>query len=351
MRIWIDIENPPQVQYLLPFKAVLEALGADVTLTARDYGFTYSLLRRQHVPFDAVGASYGKGRARKVAGVLARARALAALMRRGERPAALICAGRAPVVAARALGVPSFALIDYEHVHLALFRLARSSLVVPSVIGVGAFTDRGFAAGRLIRYPGLKEDLTFASVDLDAIPPHTFAELEGADLVKVLFRPAAEESHYYRPESGDQSLRALEHLAGQERAVVIFSPRYPSQLELLRRFDFTNPPVVLEQAVPFIPLLKGVDAVVSAGGTMLREAAYLGVPAFSLFRGEPGGVDRHLERLGRLHFVRTAEDLDALRPERVDPSPPLGPDPSIIGDLAERILARAGAVPAGRAHA
>ena len=64
--------------------------------------------------------------------------------------------------------------------------------------------------------------------------------------------------------------------------------------------------------MPFVSLLSAVDAVMSSGGTMLREAAYLGIPAYSIFRSELGAVDRHLQAAGRLHFVERAADLDSI---------------------------------------
>ena len=53
MRIWIDVENPPQVQYLTPLADAFRQAGADVVLTARDYGSTYALLEGRGVPFHA----------------------------------------------------------------------------------------------------------------------------------------------------------------------------------------------------------------------------------------------------------------------------------------------------------
>ena len=341
MHVWIDIENPPQVKYLLPFRRAFEAAGADVRLTARDYGMTYELLRDQGAAFEPVGASYGKERWRKAVGLAGRTRALTTRFARRPRPVALVCAGRASVLAARALGIPSFDLCDYEYVHQSVYRLTRSFLVYPDVIDPGVFERQGIRRDRLVPYRGIKEDLTFAGLDVDAVEPHAFPQLAGRDLRRVLFRPAAEESHYYSSESGLRTVRTLERLAGRDDAVVVFSPRYPHQVELLRRFRWVNEPIVLDQAIELVSLLKAVDAVVSAGGTMLREAAYLGVPAYSIFGGRQGAVDAYLESLGRLHFVSGDGDLDGLfeagRSDGV-----LRSNPRLLHDLVAVVAERAG---------
>jgi hypothetical protein len=92
--------------------------------------------------------------------------------------------------------------------------------------------------------------------------------------------------------------------------------------------------------VPFVPLLKAVDLVVSSGGTMAREAAYLGVPSYTAFQGEPGGVDRHLASLGRLTFLGSPPDLERLRLEKAPGFSPLASNPRLLDDLTELVLSR-----------
>ena len=51
------------------------------------------------------------------------------------------------------------------------------------------------------------------------------------------------------------------------------------------------------------------DLVVSGGGTMNREAAALGVPVYSIFRGKLGAVDKYLSEKGRLVLIETVADV------------------------------------------
>jgi predicted glycosyltransferase len=341
VRVWIDIENPPQVQYLLPFKGAFEAAGADVAVTARDYDMTYPLLEQRGVAFERIGARAGAGQARKVAAALGRARALRSAFRRRPRPVALISAGRGAVLAARSLGIPTFVFGDYEFTDARIYRLTGSYAVYPDVIDRSVQLRRGFPERALMPYRGLKEDLTFAGVDLDAVPTHEFPALRDSPRARVLFRPPAEESHYYSDESGDLAMATLAHLARLEDAVTIFSARYPRQVEYVSRFEWANEPVVLDRAVPFLELLKAVDAVISGGGTMLREAAYLGVPAYTIFRGTPGAVDLHLQSLGRLRVIASPDDLRGIAFERGARRPVLASNPDLLDELVQAILARA----------
>jgi predicted glycosyltransferase len=341
LRFWIDIENPPQVQYLLPLVGVLEERGMDVLITARDEGITFEILRNRQVPFHPVGRQFGKGRIAKARGVFARSRALLALVRRGDRPIGLISSSRASALAARSLGIPSFIVCDYEYADLRLYRLAGSYVLHPDVIDSEAFLGRGFRRERVISFAGLKEDISFTGTDIDAVTPHTF-EIDD-QLVRVLFRPPAEESHYHSARSRQIALELLGYLADRKAAVVIFSPRYAWQSQYLSRFKWANPPVLLREAVPFISLLRGVDLVVSSGGTMVREAAWLGVPVYSIFQSEIGTVDRYLNSIGRLEFISSPQEFARLHLARLTEPAPRMQVSGVPQQLVEAVLDRSGA--------
>ena len=346
-RVWIDIENPPQVRYLLPLKRAFESAGAEVAVTARDYGITLELLDNEGVAFHAIGASYGKRKSRKALGLLRRTRALRRFAR-AWRPDALIHAGRASALAARQLGIFALAICDYEYASLTVERLSRTYLAHPDVIPGSFFVEHGIAPQRLLPFRGLKEDLSFSGMDVDAIAAHPLPGLPRDGMARVLFRPPAEESHYYVSSSGLFAEAALARLSAREDVVVVFSPRYPWQIEQLGSVNWKNEPYVLRDAAPFVPLLAAVDAVVSSGGTMTREAAYLGVPAYSIYQGACGGVDRHLSSLGRLRLVTAVEELDAIEPRQRGAVDPLAANPGLPGDLVAAVNERVAAARAGR---
>ena len=339
MRIWIDVENPPQVQYLTPLVAAFESAGADVVLTARDYGSTFALLAARGVPFHRVGASYGAGKRRKATGLVQRTGKLVALFGGKKRPDAVVHAGRAPALAGWLLRIPSFGLRDYEYVDVTVDRLVKNWILHPRVFDPAVFIAHGVRRDRFLPYEGLKEDITFAGVDLGSVEP---LDLPGASdgLVRILVRPPAEESHYYSSDSGRFAHDLLAYLAAQERAQVVFSPRYARQSAYLEDVDWRNEPVVLEESAPFLPLLTAVDAVVASGGTMAREAAYLGIPSYSIFQGEIGGVDRHLASLGRLELLSSDHDFERLRIEPRPDAKPLAANPDLPRQLVEVVTSR-----------
>jgi predicted glycosyltransferase len=68
--------------------------------------------------------------------------------------------------------------------------------------------------------------------------------------------------------------------------------------------------VIPENVIDGLNLLWHSDLVVSGGGTMNREAAALGVPVYSVFRGKIGAVDRQLQKEGRLTLVENSDDVE-----------------------------------------
>jgi uncharacterized protein len=332
VRLWVDIENPPQAQYLTPLADAFKRAGAEVLITARDLGITFDLLREQGVDFRPVGEGFGPRRWQKAVGVARRGRALRKIVRAGQRPDALVAVSRPSMLVARRLGFPSFMVCDYEHADLRLYRLARSFILHPAVIAREVFVEKGFPPERVIGFAGLKEDISFSRLDIDSVPSHDLGIADG--LVRVLFRPPAAESHYYVSQSGALARELLEHLAADDRVVVVFSPRYGWQSDELTDLTWTNPPVVLKDAVPFVPLLKSVDLVVSSGGTMLREAAWFGVPAYSIFQSELGSVDRYLESINRIELIASAEEFGRIRVEKLKQRQP----PMAVAGVPERLV-------------
>ena len=342
---WIDIENPPQVQYLLPFRDAFRAAGVNTIVTARDYGSTLTLLDDAGVHPYVFGKRVGRGKARKAVATAKRARELSSFFELAAKPDAALSVSRSAAIAARRLGVPNFVMIDYEHAFLRLYRFTRSVIMFPNVIDPANFRRKGLRDEQLMAIQGIKEDLTFAGVDAEAVEPFDLGPLpEGA--VRVLCRPPSETSHYYRKSSTTMARATLQRLA-EAGALVVFSPREPRQAALLEGLPWKHEPVTLTRAVPFVSLLKSVDLVVCSGGTMLREAAYLGIPAYSIFQSEIGGVDRWLERIGRARLIARPEDLDQIELKPRGPLNRLDSNPNLLDQIVSIIApasTRAGGV-------
>lgn len=337
---WVDVENPPQVQYLTPFVRVLAERGHRVVLTARDSGMTLPLLRQRGLDPRVVGGNPPGARLAKLLAVAVRAIGLGSLARK-TRPDFVLSSSRASAAAARLLGIPCFIVCDYEYAELGLYRRFDATLLHPDVISVSRFRELGFPPERLIAFAGIKEDISFAGVDLESIPEQTWSS--GDARLRVLVRPPAESSHYFDPRSRTILLALLDHLADRDDVHTVFAPRSPGQVGDVLAPRWRRTPTVLSRPVPFDSLLRSVDRVVSAGGTMLREAAYLGVPAFSLFAGHLGAVDDYLRGSGRLWTIGSADEFDQITVPRAPP-PPFPRNPGLVESLTDQIVARIGAV-------
>ena len=306
-------------------------------VTAVDHATTASLLQQRGIDAITVGTKAGSGRARKIVGIAARGISLGHALRR-RRPDLLIAVSRSALLGAWMLRRPAFALCDYEYVNLSVGRLTSSYLIHPSVIDAEAFTSRGIRRDRLLPMPALKEALSFDGVDLGSEAPAQLPLSVEPGVSIALVRPPGEQAHYFVPESMDLYRALLEHLSKRTDMAVALAPRYPEQEFVLAEFNWAIPPTVLRQAYPFVSLLKAVDLVISSGGTMAREAAFLGMNSYTILRSEIGQVDRYLESLGRLTIINRASEFALIKPPSGRLFTPLSPvDGGLVDELAGRI--------------
>jgi predicted glycosyltransferase len=124
----------------------------------------------------------------------------------------------------------------------------------------------------------------------------------------VVLRPPPDVSQYHR-HGNPLFARTLDYVGaeGNVRAVVL--PRTEEQREYV--VGLALPSVLVpDRAVDAQSLIGLADVVVSAGGTMNREAVALGVPVYTTFTGRLGGVDEELIRRGRLKPLADPSSLD-----------------------------------------
>jgi predicted glycosyltransferase len=118
----------------------------------------------------------------------------------------------------------------------------------------------------------------------------------------VIVRTPPEVSLYHRFEN-DLFRQVLERLRGQQAVVL---PRTAAQREELARAGGF---VVPERAVDAQSLIAFADLVISAGGTMNREAVALGTPVYTTFEGRLGAVDEQLLREGRMQRLSNPDEI------------------------------------------
>jgi predicted glycosyltransferase len=219
-------------------------------------------------------------------------------------------------------------MFDYEFaatMHHWNGRLA-GRVLVPAAIPERALARYGLRPPKLVRYPGLKEEYYLADHEVD---PGVAAEL-GLDPGRAIavVRPPPEVTLYHRGASTDLFAATLARLLAAAPGVqTVVLPRTAEQ----RRALEGRAAVVPAEAVDGPSLVAAADVVVSAGGTMNREAAALGVPAYTPFAARLGAVDRRLIDEGRLRRLQRPQDVPLGRRDRGQ-APPLR-DPEVLLDL------------------
>lgn len=314
MKIWFDADNGPHVLIMRPLVTELVRRGHEVVFTARDRTSTCELLDLYGLRYRKVGGEYGAGYRGKVAGTLGRAWALARAMRGSGAAVSYGHGSRALPIASRLLGVPTVTMYDYEWVNASLFNRLCRTILMPGVITPQRCGEAGIAAGKVRGYPGFKEELY-----LKGNPPD---QTVAADLglrpegVRVLLRPPATTAHYHNPEAEVILESILQRLAAVPAVQLVYLPRTPDQRELPARAGVAE--VIIPRRVYDGPsLVACMDLVISGGGTMTREAAIMGVPSYSFFRGRSGMVDEALAQTGKLVLIGTpGEVAQRLRVEK-----------------------------------
>jgi uncharacterized protein len=329
VRVWVDLTNSPHVLVLRPVIERLRAQGADVAVTARDFAQTLALCERFGIEHDAIGRHRGGRLAAKALGLADRSRALHRWARGRAFDLAIGHGSNDVSIAARLRGIPSATMFDYEWArvqHAINCRLARA-VVVPDAIPPARLRAYGATRRKLHRYPGLKEEYYLADFEPDAA---VLAELGlAADSPLAVVRTPPDVSLYHRFE---HSLfrQVLDRVREQGQVVVL--PRTPEQRASLASAGGF---VVPERAVDAQSLIAFADLVISAGGTMNREAVALGTPVWTTFEGRLGAVDERLIAEGRLRRLEAASQVELVRRDDVA-AERVRRDPALLVDLLLR---------------
>jgi len=301
MRIWVDCTAAAHPLVLRPIIERLQAQGHEVFITAREYGQTLGVLDRLGLPYTTVGEHGGASRLGKVRALGGRSARLAKVVW-GRRPELALAHGSVDLaVVSAAFRIAAVQMQDYEFGGLQrqiAFRQARRVLV-PETIPLDRLRKIGARARKLVRFPGLKEEYYLAGFEADEA---VLGEL-GLDRGKVLvvLRPPPETSEYHAPNDVyGATVRRLAEAGEEAQAVLI--PRTEEQGAAARALGAPNL-IVPERAIDAQSLIAFADLVVSAGGTMNREAVALGTPVFTTFSGRMGGVDEALIEEGRLQVL------------------------------------------------
>jgi predicted glycosyltransferase len=337
MRVWIDMTASAHPLVFRPLVALMQARGDEVVITARDYAQTLQLIERHGMTATPIGHHGGRSRSGKARQMVSRLRALERFARERDFALALAHGSHELAITARRLGIPSANTFDYEWAWLQhqLGCRAATRVVVPDSIPVERLARYGAVPPKLLRYPGLKEEYYLSDFEPD---PRVLAELS-LDLERtlVVLRPPPDVSLYHR-HSNPLFPQTLQHLGKLEGVQAVVIPRTDAQRSYVRSLDLPSV-IVPEGAVDAQSLIALADLVVSAGGTMNREAAALAVPVYTTYGGRLGGVDEELIRRGRLRPLTDPRALE-LAKRLPGENPRVRRDPALLLALLESACER-----------
>jgi predicted glycosyltransferase len=316
MRLWIDLANSPHVPFFKALAARFVESGHEIETTARAFAETVPLANAAGFKAHVVGAHGGRQVSAKAGNLMSRAWSLATWARKLNFDLAISHNSYSQILAARVLRIRCVTLMDYEYQpanHLA-FRLT-SRIIVPASFPARRLRRYGASVGKVRRYHGTKEDVYLADFEPDPAFGTQLCELGvHPDNVLVLMRPPAHDALYHRFQNKlfDE---ALSLLLGKTNVQVVLLPRNEMQRQIYSARENDR---LIVPATPLdgANLIAASDLVISAGGTINREAAALGVPVASVYAGQWAAVDEELLNEGRLQRIASSEDLRKLPVEK-----------------------------------
>jgi uncharacterized protein len=321
--IWIDLENSPHVPFFIPIILELERAGCEVILTARDFAQTKELVDLAGLNARFIGGENGSSKFRKAFGLASRSTQLAWMMKSMGISLAVGHGSRGLLLAAKILRIPTLTLYDYEGASVGLFNRLSNYVMTPEAIPFATLEHLGLSKSKHLTYSGLKEDVYVSGFN----PNDKIISELGLDTSSIIItiRPPSSTAHYRSEESFRLYNAIMELLAAREDVQIVLVPRDKVTQSVAGsnwrgQAGSTGPRgIILDFAVDGLNLLYHSDLVISGGGTMNREAAALGVPTVTIFKGPMGAVDQWLIDEGKMKAIERADQIIPMLVKRTSP--------------------------------
>jgi predicted glycosyltransferase len=329
MKIWADMSAPAHVLVLRPIIERMRKQGHEVLVTAREYTQTLELLDLHGIEYTRIGKHGGASRVRKLMRLIQRTGAMRRFGKESGFDLAIAHGSNDIAIASRLLGIPEANMHDYEFAvaqHQVGCRLAKR-VIFPEAVPPERLKRFGVTPEKLFQYPGIKEEYYLADFE----PDPDILEKLGVDSSKVVVvvRPPPDVSLYHR-KSNPLFPQVLAYVGNEEGVQAVVLPRTEAQREFVNALGLPSL-IVPGQAVDAQSLIAASDLVVSAGGSMNREAVALDTPVYTTYGGRLGGVDESLIRSGKLRPLTDARALE-LRKREGEPQITRR-DPELLVDL------------------
>lgn len=305
-KIWIDLDNSPHVPFFRPIISELNRRGYATVITARDCFQVCGLADLARIPYHKIGRHYGKNTLLKVVGLLVRSLQLLPVAMERKPDLSVSHGSRSQLLTSKLLNIPSIVIMDYEFAQMVI---RPTFFIIPELLSKSPV----YQGHPFFQYPGIKEDIYVP----DFVPDSGILSDLKLDPGKIIItiRPPANEAHYHNPEAEKLFVGVVEFLDKRDDIQMVILPRNEKTQtafiqntwpELIKKRKIIIP----DHAVDGLNLIWFSDLVISGGGTMNREAAALGVPVYSIFRGTIGAVDHYLENNGRLVLLTSNNDIE-----------------------------------------
>lgn len=311
-KIWIDLDNSPHVPFFRPIINELNHRGFEVVITSRDCFETTKLLKLFYIPHKNIGKHYGKKMLSKLYGTIFRSLQLYYFIRKQKPNLAISLGSRSQIfTAVFLLNIPVVHIFDYEHATGFPPFLIRK-FIVPEFIIDDVFVEKKYDLRKIYKFQGIKEDIYLNEFEPDT-NSLSFLSLHESKVIVVL-RPPASTAHYHNPKSDKIYLALLKKFAKNKNVQLIILPRTNEQKKIALRIfkSGVGTLTIPDHVVDGLNLLWKSDLVISGGGTMVREAAGLGIPAYSTFCGKTGCVDKYLQSQKRITLIQDEKDIQKI---------------------------------------
>lgn len=306
LKIWIDVTNSPHVLFFRPIIKELENRGHYVFVTSRDFAQTINLLKFFNITHKKIGKYGGKNIFMKGFALISRSYLLFNFVKKKKFDLALSHNSVDVCLVSKLLKIPIIDLFDYEFAqfHHINFRCA-TKIMCPSYINKKDLVKYG-VGNKLITYEGLKEQMYLSDYKFD---PQILSKLNiNKNRIIVVFRPPAEMSLYHKGTKNLIYLKIINYLSKKKEVCVVYLGRDQNQINLIKEKKYKNF-IIPEIAIDAPSLIRKADLVISAGGTMNREAAALGTPVYTILALKKGAVDKYLIKSGLLRELNNIKKI------------------------------------------
>jgi len=306
-KIWIDLDNPSDVLFFNPIIKELSKMGIDSILTIRNHSQNVELAKMYKFNYKIIGHHYGKIKLLKAVGLLIRSIELLFFIRKKKPDLAFSFESRPQILICKFLGIPTVSTIDYEYVQYLPFAKPDLGFIPDTLLEESV---KNYYK-KVIKYPGIKEDVYKHNLEPDSDIKEKL-NITDNDIV-ITVRPPATEAHYHTHLGDILFEETINFVIQHPQTRIILLTRTASQKDEIKKkwnAGISSGKIIIpDQIFDGLNLIWHSDLVISGGGTMIREAAALNVPSYSIFGGTIGEVDKKLEKAERISILRSKKDI------------------------------------------